>query len=369
MNSNTPRAFFSMIVPVYNTPKEYLDCCINSLTGQTLSEIEIILVDDGSGEPCRTLCDEYCKADGRIRVIHQENQGVSAARNRGIEEASADWIMFVDGDDWLEQDACLRLKEHLEQQECDILQFGAVQEYPGRQEKLRYGYEAGRIYDTNQVSTRETLYRRVMGVRTVNGERLCTAYYSWDKVFRRAFLTENSLQYPVGVPKSEDKVFILTCMEKLGTMRFVDESLYHYRLNAASAIHKYSENADINCIVLAEKLMPIARRMDCQLSELKGESGYKRITGDCRRFVFGIISDVLFLKFYHPDCPLDRKSRRTQALEFLSREPFGSVIRECPYSELSGEAKLKKLLLSHGYVSLFCTVYRLYKRLLGKAVR
>jgi len=367
MGTKAP-AFFSVIIPVYNTPKEYLDCCMASLAAQTMGEMEIILVDDGSAEPCRSLCDGYAAADERIRVIHQVNQGVSAARNNGIASAKADWILFVDADDWLEPDACMQLREELEYASCDILQFRAIKEYPGRQEKLHYGYEDGKTYDLSDTDIRERMYRRVMGVTVVNGVRLCTAYYSCDKVFRRAFLRDNGLEYPVGVPKSEDKVFILTCLEKLGAMRYTDKTLYHYRMNAGSAIHKYAEKADANCRGLAEILMPIAQRMDREIGLAKGEGGYDRISSDCERFLFGILSDVLFLKFYHRDCPLGAKARRTEALAFLNGEPFRTCIRRCPYGALSMESKLKKLLLCMNMPGLFCAIRRLYGKALGKSV-
>ena len=95
----------SVIVPVYKTPKEYLDKCVESIVGQTVKDIELILIDDGSPDECGKYCDEYAKIDSRIKVIHQKNSGVSAARNAGIEAAQGNWIAFVDSDDWLDENA------------------------------------------------------------------------------------------------------------------------------------------------------------------------------------------------------------------------------------------------------------------------
>ena len=100
---NTPK--ISVIVPVYNVEK-YLPRCIDSILSQTFTDFELLLIDDGSTDESGKICDEYAKKDKRIRVFHQENGGVSATRNLGLEEASAEWICFVDSDDWVEED-CL----------------------------------------------------------------------------------------------------------------------------------------------------------------------------------------------------------------------------------------------------------------------
>ena len=93
----------SIVVPVYNTEK-YLKQCVDSLTSQTLNEIEIILVDDGSTDGSGAICDEYAAKDSRIKVIHKENGGLGFARNSGLEMAQGEFVGFVDSDDWVDLD-------------------------------------------------------------------------------------------------------------------------------------------------------------------------------------------------------------------------------------------------------------------------
>ena len=93
----------SVIVPVYRVEK-YLPACIDSILNQTFTDFELILVDDGSPDRCPEICDETAKRDARVRVIHQANQGLSAARNAGIEAARGAWLSFVDSDDFLAPD-------------------------------------------------------------------------------------------------------------------------------------------------------------------------------------------------------------------------------------------------------------------------
>ena len=109
----------SVIVTVYNTEK-YIEQCINSLISQTYQNIEIILIDGGSTDKTPEICDKYENTYKNIKVIHKENEGVSAARNRGIEEATGDYILFVDGDDWIENNTIEALVWLEEENESDI---------------------------------------------------------------------------------------------------------------------------------------------------------------------------------------------------------------------------------------------------------
>ena len=111
--------FVTIIIPVYNVA-EYLDQCLKSVIEQTLSRIEIILVDDGSKDRSGQICDEYAATDDRIRVIHQENQGLSVVRNVGIAAARSPYFMILDGDDWIEEDAVAILYKKMVETGCDI---------------------------------------------------------------------------------------------------------------------------------------------------------------------------------------------------------------------------------------------------------
>ena len=93
----------SIIVPIYNV-EQYISKCIESILAQTYRDFELILVDDGSPDMCGTICDEYARTDSRVYVIHQENKGLSAARNAGISLAKGEYISFIDGDDYVEKD-------------------------------------------------------------------------------------------------------------------------------------------------------------------------------------------------------------------------------------------------------------------------
>lgn len=355
MKLNTPPPFFSIIIPAFNAARDYLTQCLDSLVRQSFPAIEIILVDDGSREEFSSFYDEVASSDPRIIVIRQENKGVSAARNNGITHAGAPWIMFLDSDDWLELDSCEKLHAFLCAQKCDILLFGHIKEFSnGLQIRQKTGLVSSTLYNMDDVNVKERFYRRAMGTPNLDNNNLSTIYYSTDKVYSRAFLLNNELRFPDGLPKSEDKVFILRCFEKMHLLLFQDETLYHYRINEQSASNKYSPHVDEERRALSLYLDEIARRMDTELSRLKSDPEYNTIYQDYMRFVFGIISDVLFSKFYHKEYPYSNKQRDREVKAFLESEPFHSAIRYCRYNDLGVGAKVKRFMLSHGLTSLFC---------------
>ncbi|MBQ4425760.1 MAG: glycosyltransferase [Lachnospiraceae bacterium] len=113
----------SIIVPVYKV-EEYLDACVQSLLNQTWPDLEIILVDDGSPDTSGSLCEKYAVIDSRVRVLHQENGGLSAARNSGLALAEGDYIAFIDSDDWIDPDMMESMLEALEKEQADIALCG-----------------------------------------------------------------------------------------------------------------------------------------------------------------------------------------------------------------------------------------------------
>ena len=116
----------SIIVPVYKVEK-YLNRCVDSILAQTFTDFECILVDDGSPDGCPAICDEYAKKDNRIKVIHQENKGVSAARNAGLDMAKGEYILFVDSDDWIDESTVQSLL--MISEDADIIMCGFSIEY------------------------------------------------------------------------------------------------------------------------------------------------------------------------------------------------------------------------------------------------
>ena len=132
----------SIIVPVYKVEK-YLRKCIDSIINQTLKDIEIILVDDGSPDNCGKICDEYAAKDTRIKVIHKENGGLSSARNAGMEVAEGEYIGFVDSDDWIESDMYMTLWQKAKDINADLVNS----DYFRNNDRIKTNIQKNIVYD------------------------------------------------------------------------------------------------------------------------------------------------------------------------------------------------------------------------------
>ncbi len=127
----------SIIIPIYNV-EPYLRCCLNSILAQTFPSWEAVLVDDGSKDNCGKICDEYAAMDSRFRVIHKENGGLTSARNSGLAMASGEWVMHLDGDDWIEPEMLELLLRKGEETGADIVMGDFLFAYPDRDVPYRF---------------------------------------------------------------------------------------------------------------------------------------------------------------------------------------------------------------------------------------
>ena len=205
-NSIVSNSKVSVIVPVYNV-EGYLSRCLESLVRQTLKEIEIILVDDGSIDSSGTICEDYAAKDNRIRVIHKANGGLSSARNAGIKIATAEHIMFVDSDDYVDENYCLLPYEISIEKDIDIVCFD---------------YYIGQ----NKKSDRK---RRQSGFKSKQEavDMLFDKYGSvaWDKLYRKRLFT--TISYPEG-RKHEDEGTTYKLFHIARSIYYLNVPLYHY---------------------------------------------------------------------------------------------------------------------------------------------
>ena len=210
----------SVIVPVYKV-EEYLPRCVESLLSQTYSKIEVILVDDGSPDGCPALCDELALRDSRVKVIHQENRGVSAARCAGIAAASGDYLGFVDGDDFVEPDMYAFLHELLSRTGADIAQCGFDQ----------VNGEAS----TSNATHEEKL---VTGQEAIKGVLRGGIVWAslWSKIFKKELFENKKLDF--GLRISEDGLANYYLLRDAKRVAFRDFEKYHYVSRPDSALRQ-----------------------------------------------------------------------------------------------------------------------------------
>lgn len=198
---------FSIIVPVYNVEK-YLPKCLDSLVNQTYTNIEIICVNDGSTDSSFQVLEEYAQLDSRIRVINQENQGVSVARNVGIENSTGEYILFVDADDWLNIKTCEKINANL--LDNDLISFNAT------------------FVSKNKL---------VLGIKKNKSTMLNCGM--WAICYKREFLNKNQIRFPQGIKIAEDSVFKCQAFSQTNNILILDNYLYFYladRENSASKV-------------------------------------------------------------------------------------------------------------------------------------
>ncbi len=272
----------SIIIPFFNGEK-YLAECVNSVTAQTLGEIEIILVDDGSSDGSAEICEGLMSNDGRIKLIRQENKGVSTARNNAIKEAKGEYLMFVDADDRLKKDACEILYKSAVETGCDVV-TGEYDSFKGdvylsSAEKSK----SARIY------THEDIKKLCINMGDNNFFR-----YVWRRIFSSKLIKESSISFHPDIAIGEDTLVCLEsflCAEKILN---IPVSVYEYRQNTQGVMRSQKYNGKMTQSILLQytEKKRICREYFSEYEEefLKGTAKFSYETG-CR-----LLFDNLFFK-------------------------------------------------------------------------
>ena len=225
---------FSVILPVYNLEK-YLRECLDSIKNQSLKEFEVICINDGSTDNSLEILKEYAKSDLRFKVIDQQNQGVSVARNRGIELARGKYIAFIDGDDNFELNALEVCYNSIEKKDVDILIFCA---------NLFINDEF-----VSQINV--DFINKVIMKRNSFDDFINLNIVVWDKIFRTKFLKEKGLKFPEGLRVSEDGIFCMDAFFCGARYDYINEKLYNHKdfvLNSATSNVNYAIKEDLRAL-------------------------------------------------------------------------------------------------------------------------
>lgn len=217
---------FSVIVPVYGVEK-LLPSCVESVLSQSFQSFELILVDDGSPDRSPVICDEYAKLDGRVHVIHQENQGVSTARNVGLAAAEGEYIFFLDGDDVLCTEVLARLVPYIDNHERPDIIIGNIFNWTPTGKKVlvnnaRFINDAqGNILQLNQ------LYAQ---------QNIMLPWQAFCSIYRRDFLNSHQLHFRPDLTAAEDIEFYLNVIQFVRTYALVDIPFVQYRVGRNGSI-------------------------------------------------------------------------------------------------------------------------------------
>ncbi len=218
----------SVIIPVYNV-EEYLVQCVESVLKQDYSPFELILVDDGSTDGSGKICDQYERADKRVKIIHQPNQGHTIARQNGFRASDGDYIIFIDSDDWIEDEMFAMMMDRAFKEDADIVQCGFKPVKDGMSMDAISPYEAG-VYD--KVRLQKVIYPSMI----YNEAEQCfgVAPNMWNKIFKRALVEKYIYQIDPKIRSGEDGLLTFACFMEAQKVYNMHECFYCYRSREVS---------------------------------------------------------------------------------------------------------------------------------------
>lgn len=242
----------SVIVPVYRVEK-YLERCVKSILSQTYKNLEVILVDDGSPDQCPAICDACAERDARVKVIHQENKGLSGARNAGIDAASGEYLAFVDSDDYVSPHFIEELYQLLQDTGCAIGQCRFS--YVKGDGLVEEGDSAFCIYRG------ESLMEQLYGPE----EKATCFVVAWNKLYRAELFKETGIRYPEG-RIHEDEATTYRLFHEAKKLAFLDRALYGY----------YTENGGSITSVFSAKRLQWLTAHEERIAFFK-KNGYEKL--------------------------------------------------------------------------------------------
>ena len=263
----------SIIVPVYNV-EAYLPQCLDSLIHQTYQDLEIICVNDGSKDRSLEILKEYANKDRRIKPISRDNKGISISRNEALERATGEYVMFVDSDDWIEENTCQKALEAMVKYNVDLVIWSYLREYESRSMPI-FLYQAQQNWD-DDISL---LTRRFIG--PVKDELACPQKLDsygtvWGKIYKRSIIEQNK---PIRfidtklISTCEDILFNIEYSLRIRCAIYIPELLYHYRKTDTSYTSKYRPDLPTKWQKQYEIIMSIIQRE----SPILKEAYYNRI--------------------------------------------------------------------------------------------
>ncbi|MBQ7345852.1 MAG: glycosyltransferase family 2 protein [Oscillospiraceae bacterium] len=321
----------SIIVPIYNV-EDYLPRCVDSILRQTYSDLEIILVDDGSPDSCGAICDAYAKKDSRIRVIHKPNGGLSDARNAGLDIATGDYVYFVDSDDWIADDAITSLMMRMDDT-VDIVMGSSVdvREVDGKILETAYSIPLGSLREMDRLEAMK--------------DDLLGGWAAWNKLYKRMLF--QTIRFPVG-KINEDEAILLHILDLCDRVIQVGHPTYYYFLRPNS----------ITTSSFSEKKMDWFH--NCVANYGFIQEAYPQLLPEAE---YRLMSSVQYLLQF---MLLEHKRFSDQILQLQSclDEKYRSILRN-PYTTKEDRKRLRlfKIVLRWKLGWIYRTVYGLYRKL------
>ena len=226
----------SIILPVYNS-ELYLEDCIDSILSQTYLDFELIIINDGSTDNSKLICEKYRDKDDRIVLINKENGGVSSARNLGLQIAKGDLVMFIDSDDLFMANTLSTIISNFDN--TDLLCFGFNELYLDATKE---------VLCCHNINNKEDFLNRVILSHEIGG-------YLWNKVYKRQIIISNSIQFDESIHYCEDLIFVTDYLGYCRNVKYIKKTLYNYRMRRNSVSFNFLSKKNVSILKAYEKLI------------------------------------------------------------------------------------------------------------------
>lgn len=337
----------SIIIPIYNVEK-YLPRCLESVINQTLKNIEIILVDDGSPDNCSKICDDYKEKDERIKVIHKRNEGLGYARNSGLAIASGEYVAFVDSDDFIESNMYEELYDYAKKTKADtclcgykkIDNDGNIEYFPNPL--------GNNVYEKDEVINKVLL--EMLGTKPGYKDDTSIGMSVWKGIYSNKIILENNIEFCSERQFcSEDIIFDIDYFIKSKKVALLSEPLYFYFKNNSSLTTAYKGNRFVKMKILYLEL--IRKCNEVGILDKAYERIYRTFIGRARAC---IVEEIIKNK--------DKDDSRNNIKEILKDRELENVLRNYPIKKLPPKQMIFAYLAKHKQINLIkVLVYARYK--------
>ncbi len=310
-----------VVVPVYNV-ENFLPACVDSILQQTFSDFSLLLVDDGSTDKSGSLCDQYAKKDSRISVVHKENKGLSHTRNVGIDHANAQYLLFVDSDDFLEPDTLEQTVSAAQESGADLILFGYYVDV----------VKDGKLEDRTCNLPEKAFLSDPVGIaeRMVSLKRNFLFDPAWNKLYRTEILKNSQVRMPEG-EIFEDTAFNLSLLPFLSSVDFLNKCFYHYMQRDAKRItNSYHP----------EKPVFLKKRHLSLMKYLERFPQIRRETVATANFIYIKYVFSGWIDLFLPECHLTAEKRLQLIRKDLEEPVFQKAL-----ADADGSSKMENLVL------------------------
>ena len=237
----------SIIIPIYNAEK-YLFKCLNSIKEQTYTNIEVLMINDGSTDNSETICKEFLK-DYRFCLINKKNGGVSSARNLGINRCNGEYVLFVDSDDWCDKELLKQAVQNIKS--YDMLCFAYYKAYKDKN-----------ICEELKVNKNANIKKEILSNKLIGG-------YLWNKLFSTNIIKEHGIKFNESITYCEDLIFIIQYIKYVKKVNYINKALYYYRVRKNSVSNDFYSNKNISILNAYELLINEYNECDFFVNNLK----------------------------------------------------------------------------------------------------